>query len=403
VANSLLTPQVITNELLRRFKNNLGFAGAVSHEWEDRFAVSGAKIGDTIKLRMAPKFVAVKSAILSIQDVIEPNKTLTLNIQAHVGFQFTSKDLTLTIDRFRERYLESAAIALANIVDVDGLTLAYQTTPNSVGTPGTVPSALRTYYQAGQKIDENSAPLDDQRTVVISPAMQTEILDATKGLFNSQVQIKNQYERGRMGIAAGFNWVMDQNVRTHTVGQQGGTPLVNGASQTGSTLVTDGWTAAAANRLKMGDTFTIAGVYAVNPVSGDPLGSLQSFTVTADVSSDGSGNATIPIYPAIVTSGASKTVSNSPADNAAITVNGAPSTASPQGIAFHKDAFTLAMAPLELPQGVHFAAKQQDPDTGVSIRMVSAYDIINDVFATRCDILYGWAATHPEWACRIAS
>lgn len=398
---------MITNELLMRFKNNLGFSGAISHEYDEKFANDGAKIGDTLKIRDAARFTVTDGATLSEQDVVDTNKTLTLNQQKHVGFSFSSKELTLDIDRFRERYLDGAAVALANSVDVYALTTAYQSTANLVGTPGTVPNAGLTYLEAGIKLDNNACPVDSNRSVVVNPKMSGTIVDAKKGLFQSAEQIKRQYERGRMGTADGFDWIMDQNVRTHTVGPLGGTPLVNGASQTGASLITDGWTASAASRLKKGDVITITGVYAVNPVSGDTLQDLQQFVVTADVSSDGSGNATIGIYPSIVTSGATKTVSAAPTDNAAIQIFGHASShagvLTPQGLAFHKNAFVLGMAPLEVPKGVHFAAKQQDSKTGVSIRVVSQYNISSDKFVTRADILFGFAALRPEWACRIAS
>ena len=403
MANSILTPTIITNELLMRFKNNLVFTSNVSHEYDDRFGNSGAKIGDTLKLRRPVQFTASNGATLSTQDVTETSVDLVINTQKHVAFEFTSKDLTLSIDRFAERYLNSAAVALANSVDVDGLTLAYQATANTVGTPATVPNAIMTYLQAGQKISENSAPVDDQRHVVINPGMQATIVDSLKGLFQSSTEIDKQYKKGSMGQAAGFKWYMDQNIRTHTVGPLGGTPLVNGASQTGTSLITDGWTASAASRLKKGDVFTITGVNSVNKVSGDSTGSLQQFVVTADVSSDGSGNLTASIYPGITVSGPYKTVTASPADNAAITVLGAASAVSPQGIAFHKEAFCFAMVPLQVPQGVDMAKTQTDPETGMSIRMVSAYDVTNDKFITRADIMYGWAARRPEWACRVAS
>jgi hypothetical protein len=401
--NTLLTPQVITNELLRRFKNNLGFAGAVRREWDDRFAVKGGKIGDTLNIRVPVRFTASNGPTLVVQDVTERSVPLVINTQRHVGFSFSSKDLTLTIDRFGDRYLDSAAVALANAVDVDGLTLAYQSTYWAVGTPGTVPNNLKLYNQAGAKLDKASCPFDSKRSVVISPDMQVEIVDALKGLFQSSVQIKQQYEKGRMGTAAGFDWIVDQNVRTHQVGPQGGTPLVDGAGQTGGTLNTKGWTAAAGLRLRKGDIFTIANVFAVNPVSGDTLPDLQQFVVLNDVSSDASGNAQIPISPQIIVSGPYRTVSASPANNAAITVLGAANTLTPQGLAFHEEAFTLAMVPMDLPQGVHMAARSIDRETGTSIRMVSQYDITNDLFVTRCDILYGWAATIPHFSVRIVS
>jgi hypothetical protein len=401
--NTNLTPQMITNELLRRFKNNLGFSGSISHEYDEKFAKNGAKIGDTLDIREPVRFTAGTGATITPQDVVEKKKQLKLQTQKHVPFQFSSKELTMDIDRFAERYLESAAVTLANAVDVDGLTLAYQATANAVGTPATVPNALKTYLQAGEKLDNNACPIDGMRSVCINPKMQVEIVDALKGLQEAGDELSKQYKRGRMGTAAGFNWMMDQNVRTHQVGPLGGTPLIAGADQVGSSLSIDGWTAAAAARLKKGDVFTIAGVYAVNPVSGDTLSDLQQFTVTANVSSAADGTSTVPVYPELIVTGAYKTVSNSPADNAAITVLGAANALTPTGIAFHRDAFVLGMAPLEIPKGVHFAAKQQDPKTGVSVRMISSYDIINDLFITRCDVLYGWAALRPEWACRIQS
>jgi hypothetical protein len=280
--------------------------------------------------------------------------------------------------------------------------MAYQSTSNLVGTPGTTPATFLVWKQALAKLDKNSCPFDGKRNVVMNSDAETATIDALKGLFQSSEQIKNQYEKGRMGTTAGADWKIDQNVRTHQVGPLGGTPLVNGANQSGSSLVTDGWTAAAAQRLRKGDNFTIANVYAVNPVSGDQLADLKQFTVAADFASDGTGAGSIQLTEAIVTSGPLKNVSGSPADNAAITVVGTASQLTPQNLVFHKNAFVYAMAQLELPKGVHFAGRATDDQTGLSIRIVSAYDIVNDLFATRADIAYGWAARRPQWACRVA-
>lgn len=394
---------MIGNELLMRFKNNLVFTKNCSHEYDEEYAKKGFKIGDTFKLRVPNRFSATTGAAISESDITETSVSLTIDTQKHVAFSFTSKDMTLSIDKFGDRYLDSAAVALANAVDVSGLTLAYQSTWNSVGTPGTVPTAFSTYLGASQKLSENSAPVDDKRYVVVNPAMEATIVDNLKGLFQSGSEIDKQYKRGKMGMAAGMNWYMDQNIRAHTVGPLGGTPLVNGGSQTGASLITDGWTAAAAARVKKGDVFTIANVYAVNPVSGDTLGNLQQFLVTADGSSDGSGNLTLSISPSIVTSGPTKTVNAGPADNAALTFVGAASTVTPQGLAFHKEAFCFAMVPLEEPRGVHMAKSVTDPETGMSMRFVSTYDISTDRFITRADVVYGWAARNPAWACRIQS
>jgi hypothetical protein len=247
-----------------------------------------------------------------------------------------------------------------------------------------------------------AAPLDN-RCAILDALSEVELIDAQKGLFQSASQIKEQYEKGRMGTAAGLDFSMSQNVPTHTVGPLGGTPLVNGASQTGASLVTDGWTAAAASRLKQGDVFTIANVYAVNPKTRQSTGQLRQFVVTADVSSDGSGNATIPISPSIVgpLSPALQTVNALPADNAAITVLGAASAVSPTNLVYHKDAFALVTVDLPLPKGMDMAARASSKQVGLSIRFVRGYDITNDKFISRLDVLYGWKCVRPELACRV--
>lgn len=387
-----------------RFKNNLGFASVVDHTWDDKFGVTGAKIGDTLKLRDPVRYTVVKGRVATPESTTENYKTLTLDTQAHVAFSFTSAERSLSIDQFSERYLVSAAGALANVVDVDGLTKAYQSTGSYVGTPGTAFTSLDYAYAAGRKLDEASTPMDGQRYMVISPAQQEATLKSAATLFNNQAEVGNQYKKGRMGTMGGFQWIMDQNVRTHTVGPLGGSPIVSASagSQTGSTLLVTGFTAAAASRMKAGDQFTLPLVYSVNPVSGDSTGSLQVFTVTSDVSSAADGSASLPIFPAITPTGVNKTVTASPAPSAPLTIIGTANSTSVQGIAFHKNAFVLGMAPLDVPPGTD-GAKATDPDTGVSLRTETGYDILNDLWITRVDCLYGWAAPRAEWSVRVVS
>jgi hypothetical protein len=396
MSNTLLTSSVISNELLMRFKNNLPFASGASHEYDEKFD----KIGDTYNLRDSAKFTANDGADITsvIQDVTETSKPLVINKQKNVAFQFSAKDLSLTIDRFAERYLDGAAVSLANQFDVDGMTLAYQSTPNLVGTAGTTPATAEVVLLAGAKMDNNSCPVDKNRSLIVNPKSQVKLIDALKSLPESAKEIGKQYRTGRFTTALGFDWAMSQNVRTHTVGSWGTTPLVNGASQTGSTLAVDGLTTTTGTA-KKGDKFTVAGCYAVNTVTGDALDELQQFTVTADATANGSGQvAALGIYPEIKATGPGKTVSALPADNAAIVFVGTASTAYPQNIAYHKHAFVYAMVPLQMPKDVHFGSRAIDPDSGLSIRMVSQYDIKTDMFITRCDIAYGWAARRPEWA-----
>lgn len=402
MANSLLSPTIITKEALMQFQNNMGFSRNVDKSYSKDFGKKGFKIGSSEKIRKPNRFTTTSGSGYSAQDVTEDSVTLTISSQEHVDFEFLSSDLTLTVDEFSARYIKPAALALVNQVDIDGLTLAAKNVANAVGTAGTTPSALVTYLSGMQKIYESSGPMDDKYSYHVSPASNVKIVDALKGLFQSSSEIDKQYKRGLMGIAAGGEWNLCQNLYSYTSGPQGGTPTLNGVPANGaSSIVTAGWTAAAANRLKAGDVFTIAGVNKCNPITKADTGQLQQFVCTADFASDGTGAGSISIAPAIYTSGSLQNVVSAPASNAALTILPAASTVTVNNMLMHESAFSLAFVPLEMPQGVDFAAVETDPDTGVSLRVVRQYDITTDKFKCRMDAMYGWAALRPEWACKI--
>lgn len=401
MANTNITSSMITNESLAVLENNLTFAKGVNRDYDDQFAVAGAKIGSTLNIRKPARYVGRTGAAIGVEDHTETSTPLVLDTQFGVDVSFTSQELTLSIDEFSDRIVKPAMATIANKIDLDGLA-QYKNVYNAVGTPGTTPATAAVILSSGVKLDFEAAPRDNQRSLIVDPLAQASMVDVLKGLFQSSDQIEDQYKSGNMGLAFGFKWSMDQNVNAHTVGPLGGTPLVNGATASGAvTLVTDGWTAAAASRLKKGDVFTIANVFAVNPQNRQSTTQLRQFVVTADVSSDGSGNATIPISPAIVSSGAFQTVSALPADNAAITVLGAANTVTPANMAFHKDAFVLGCADLLVPKGVDMASRTASKKVGLSIRMVRQYAISTDAFPCRFDVLYGYKTVYPELACRI--
>jgi hypothetical protein len=400
--NALLTISMITMEALRVLKNNLTFTRRVNRQYDSKFGVAGAKIGTVLNVRKPPRYLGRTGQALSLEDAVETSVPVTLDTQAGVDLAFTSEDLALSIDQFSDRFVKPAIASIANRVDADGLSL-FDQIYQSVGTPGTVPNTLLTYLSAGVALDDSATPMDGQRSIVISPLMQATIVNALTGLFHQGSEIARQYTKGTMGNAAGFEWFMDQNIATHTVGPLGGTPLVDGADQTGASLVTDGWTAAAALRLNRGDNFTIAGVNSVNPQSRQDTGTLQRFVVTADSDSTAGGAVTIPIDPPITPSGAFQTVSASPADDAALTIIGAANTVTRQGLAFHQDAFTLCVADLPIPDGIDMGARASDDDLGLSIRLIRDYDINLDRWPCRLDLLFGWAVLRPELAARIHS
>ena len=257
------------------------------------------------------------------------------------------------------------------------------------------------YLNSGALLDEQAVPRDGLRSLVIGPRQQANIVDILKGLFHSSSEIDEQYKQGTMGRTGGYKWSMDQNIANHTVGALGGTPLINGASQTGASLITDGWTASVTNILRKGDIFTVTGVNAVNPMSKADTGQLQQFVVTANQNSSAGGAVTIPISPSITLTGAYQTVTASPADNAALTILGTAATVYNQGMAFHRDAFVLGTADLPLPMGTHQASRISDGQLGISIRMIWDYDVSNDLFVARTDVLYGWVVARPQMAARI--
>jgi hypothetical protein len=402
MANQILTISMITREALRVLENNLTFTKGVNRTYDDQFAVEGAKIGNTLNLRLPARYVGRSGPTLSIENQTETYVPLTLSTQFGVDVQFTSADLHLSMDDFSERFLKPAMAVVANKIDADGLAQAlniYQ----QVGSPGTTPSTLLTYLKAGAALDFSATPRDGLRSVVMDPNAQVQIVNALTTLFNPSKEIGDQYEDGTMGKAIGCKWSMDQNVNSYTVGAQGGTPVVDvaGGNLSGNSLSTRGWTASTAV-LNVGDIFTIANVYSVNPQSRKSTGSLQQFVVTAAASSSSAGKiGSLAIAPAIVTSGQFQTVNAAPADGASITVVGTGGTVSPMNLMFHRDAFAFACADLPLPKGIDMAARISDKRTGVSIRMVRAYDIVNDMFPCRLDVLYGWATPYPQLACRI--
>lgn len=401
--NTWLTDDIITLEGLSILDNELVAVKALTtRKYEALFGPhGGSNRSDTIRVRKPNQYTVRSGRTFAAQNITDQYTTLAVNTQIGVDTEIFSDEFKQSLSSFSDQVLRPQMVRLANEIDAAVLSAAVET-HNSVGTPGTVPSALSTYLAAGVKLDQNSCPREN-RSIVIGPQMQADIVDALKGLVEKGSRIGGQYESGEMTRAAGFDWAMDQNLKVHTVGPLGGAPLVNGAAQTGASLITDGWTAAAAARLKKNDVFTVAGVYSVNLVSKVSTGVLQQFRVTADASSDALGNLTAAIDPPIVTSGALQTVSGSPADNAAITVVGAASTLTAQGIVGNKSAIALAFCELPKPDGVDMSSTKTDKQLGISMRFVRWYDGDTDAWKCRFDVKYGVKVLRPEWLCRVQS
>lgn len=401
MANVFKNISMVTFDTLINLENSLTFSKYVNRKYDKQFAKTGAKIGDTLNIRLPNRFVSSEGATITTEDVEDRTVPLVLTTQANIAMGFTSRDLTLDVDDFRNRYIKPAVIQLANRIDKDGLELAKKVYP-FVGDPSVSANNLLSYLTAGATMDNNACPRDGERSAVLDPWAQAGLVNGLSGLFQSSEKIADQYEKGTMGIAAGFKFSMDQNVATHTFGTGVNDPvLVAGANQTGTELTISGLVGI----LNKGDMFTIPNVLAVNPVSRDTTGALQQFTV---LNTTTAGATKIQISPALLGPADDQkryqTVNALPANSAPLTLLGDPGQTCKIGICFHRDAFVLASADLYDPSADGaFASVVSDDQIGLSIRIASQWNVLNDKKITRLDCLYGWALVYPELACKVIS
>jgi len=402
MSNVLVTSSLVAKEALAILQNMLGFAKNVNRDWQDEFTGNqnrGYSPGQTINIKRPPRYTYRAGRVSVPQATTETTVPLTLN-QGGTDLAFTSFERTLSVQQFEQK-MQAAVAAVVNEIDRQGLDLARRATYNAVGTVGTYPtsqaSALQILTQGQQKLDEMAAPRDRQRSIVVNPAMNASIVQGLAGLFNSASTIGKQYQSGMFVDGLGLNVAMDQNVTRHSNGTAViNTNTVSGASQTGSTLTT----AALNGTLTVGTVFTIAGVNAVNPQSRADTGSPQQFVVTAAAAS---GATSVSISPAITPTGAFQNVTASPANGATITILGAASASYDANVMYHKDAYTLAMVPMFEPLPNTGAKVMQMSDDGFTVKVTQFYDGVNDNNLMRLDVLFGWAATYPELACKVVA
>lgn len=392
--NTILTPSMVTREALRVLHQKLNFVGNVVRDYDDSFAKKGAKIGDTIKVRLPNQYQVRTGAALSPQDTTESSVSLQISTQKGVDLNFTSSELTLSLDDFSDRILQPAMSVLAATIEADALSMAldvYQVV-NNIGSAITLKNVL-----TGRKaLQDALTPADGNRTCLLNTQDNVDLIDALKGLFQDSTAISKQYKEGIMGRTAGFDFYENTLLANQATGTAASatTYTVNGASQIGSGVVV----ATGATTFKKGDVITFAGCNRVHPETKDDTGVLQQFVVTADYAG---GAGTIAVSPAIVTSGGAQNVSSSPTNGGAVTKVGGASAIYKPSMVFHKEAFAFATADLLMPQGVHFAAREVMD--GVSMRIVQQYDINNDKFPCRLDVLYGYKTLRAQLAARILS
>jgi hypothetical protein len=391
---------MITRKSLEILENNLVISRNVNRQYDDSFAVEGAKIGSTLRIRLPDRALVTNGAALQVQDDNEQKTTLTVATQNHIGVNFTSAELTMSMDDFSERVLKPRISQLASTVDAN-VASVFSSIYQTVGTPGTTPATALVLLQGNQKLNEMATPMGS-RYATVNPAANAALVNGLTGFFNPTGTISRQFKSGMMGEGTlGYEEInMSQSITSLTTGSRAGTILVNGAvsTQGQATITLDGLTSG--TTVVVGDVFTIANVFSVNPQTRTSTGSLQQFVVTAAQAASGGDMVSMAISPPMYTaSNALATIDAFPADNAAVTFVGTASTAYPQNLIYNKDAITLATADLIMPSGVDMASRQVH--NGMSLRIIRQYDINNDRMPTRVDILYGYAAIRPEMACRL--
>lgn len=401
MASSYLTPSAITKRALAVLHQKCSFINSINHQYDDSFAVSGAKIGEQLKIRLPNKYLTRRGAVMETQDVAEQSVTMAVSTMAGVDMAFSNQDLTMTIDNFQERFIEPAMSSLAASIESEALNAmllsVYQYS-------GTVNSAVTTAGVLGGKknLTDALAPTN-KRTLLVNTQAEVDAIEAMKTLFQPSPELAEQMREGAMGRAQGFNWNSTTHLTTFATGTEvasavtgsssSSTITINGPNQTGAALtVTNG----SSKTLKKGDIILLPGVNRVHPETKVDTGVLHPFVVTADVATSGT---TINISPSITISGALQNVTAAPTDAAKIGKIGTASTPYGVSLGYQKDAFSIVFADLEMPDMGGFKAREKMDN--ISMRILRGFDIKNNETLARIDVLYGFLAVRPVLATRL--
>ena len=406
MAQTILTPTQVTRKSLAILHNKLTFLKTINRQYDAQYARAGAKIGTSLLIREPNQFTVRTGAVMQTQDIAETSQTLALATQKGVDFNFSSVELTMSLDDFAGRILEPAMSRLAAEVESKVLQSVYQDIHNQSGTPATTPATLTAVLNGNVKLTQGLAPRSDRHLLLESGAMAA-VTGSVSAFFHRASEIERAFSEGFIGQASGMKWWESEMVPTHTNGTRDDTtPVVNTSTgiTSGTAVITmtafgDGLT------YKKGDIFTVADVFAVNLETKQKYAHLQQWVVTADETETGTGDMSPAVSPTPITSGAKQNIQIDSAGSGKLVLNltgegsGAASLVTPQNLAYQRDAFTFVTADLEMPKGVDFAAREVFD--GISLRIVRKYDITNDKFPARIDVLYGFKTLRPEWACRV--
>lgn len=382
MANNLLTNDIILKTALMEFSNNLVFAKTARRDYQDKF---NNTTGSSIRIRKPTRYESRTGQNISVQDINEQYTNITVGNMIGVDVEITSTELALQLDDFNREIIQPAMVTLANKVD----SLLYDTSvdiSNFVGVAGTAPNSFSIASDAEARLDSFGVPQGKDRFMMLksfdAAAMRTALYNTFNENFNKDIILN-----GSMGNLSGFDCYSTQNIIRPSRGDASlGAPLVNGANQSGTSLILDGLTANV--QIKRGALFTIAGVNSLNPTSRTDTGQLAQFVVTADAQASAGGAVTLSISvndQGITLTGPYRNVSGAPADNAALTFQATHT----KNLAYHREAFALVTIKLpELANGESaYQKNMMDPKAKVNIRMTRQYQIANDQYVLRFDVL----------------
>lgn len=411
MSNTLITNDVIADRVIAVAHEKATFLGTIYRDYDEEFGKNGSKVGDTIRIRKPNQYTRRQgSRVMTVQHQNEANLSLAVSTQDGVDMEFNSAERALSIDKFTQRYIEPAVAALVSGIESDVLQALTKQVFNVAGAAGTVPGAsgdISAFGNARARLNQGLAPKDSNRSVQIDSVIMASVVNGAKALFQDSGQVKEAFREGYYSRAGGSDWYENERILT----------LTNGSDITGTTdaasAVTDGGTTLSADTASpvtyvVGQTFTISGVYACHPETKQSLGYLQPFTNTAGTGSGGDFTISPPTYLGLsATTAAKQNVCKSDSTKLALTdfnsktlvCDGSASTAYKYGLMYHRDAFAFATA--DLPLKGDAASCVRKSFDGLSFRVWQGSDITNDLDLLRIDILYGYLALRPEWACRI--
>lgn len=395
MTSTILTPSVITKEAQVILHQKLNFVGNINTQYDAQYAKSGAKIGNNLQVRLPNEYEVRTGATLNVQDQAEEAVTMTVATQKGVDMYFTAEEMTMHIDEFSQRCIEPAVSVLAAAIEADALSMKKDVYNFYDGADAAF--GFNSATEARKLLNQSLAP-GSNRCMLHPTEGGKDFLQDTKGLFQDSTAIAKQYKEGMIGRVAGMdhfeNTILDAEYTSGTAVEGDTGYNVNGASQTGSSITVNGGT----TTFVKGDIITFAGCNRVHPETKEDTGVLMKFVVTAD---SGASATTLSIAPSITTSGGRQNVSSSPTTTGAVSkIGGGASADWYESLAFHRDAFAFATADLEMPQGVDFSAREVMD--GISMRLVRNYDINNDRFPCRLDVLYGYKTIRPQLAARVS-